>query len=94
MSDVGEEMLPFFVNSNLSFVRGSLTGALMLIQDAGGNSRLGLFGKLSTDLTMFSALLFKYRSSVFPIFWSIDVKNVDRKRWEDLFKKIIHDQRD
>ena len=82
------------MNSNLSFMGGSLTGALMLIKDAGGNSKLGLFGKFSTDLTMFSALLFRYGSSAFPIFWSIDVKNVDRERWEELFEKNIHGQRD
>ena len=89
-SDVGKEALPFFVNNNLNFLRQSMTGALMLIEEGSGSSRLALFGKMSTDLRMFSALLLRYGSSSFPVFWSVDVNNANRERWEELFEKKLY----
>ena len=80
----------FFVNNNLNFLRQSMTGALMLIEEGSGSSRLALFGKMSTDLCMFSALLLRYGSSSFPVFWSVDFNNANRERWEELFEKKFY----
>ena len=71
-----------------------MTGALMSIEDGNGSSRLALFGKMSTDLCMFSALLLRYGSSLSPVFWSVEFNNVNRERWEELFEKIVCSERD